>query len=238
MTPYQYAGNNPINIIDINGDSLDVHPLDMQAREDLRSMLPKDKKYDNVLGFNNYTGSVSMDLSSLSNTDIENGGAGLELLNSMINGELKDKKFFYGGSTAMVHSLNADGNKIVHYAHSFPDVTLPKAGMYYPGYDGAAFVYKGVETYSWNGSSFNKNSRAGDVFHAIAESVFLASNGGNYVPAHTQANLAARDFYKRIGTGNISMFKVYHNGKLWKHEGADIKNGGRLKTFVRNGIKL
>lgn len=39
ITPYQYAANNPILLVDINGDSIDVSGLDRKTRRDLKKDL-------------------------------------------------------------------------------------------------------------------------------------------------------------------------------------------------------
>jgi len=62
QSPYTYAGNNPSTFIDINRDSLSVPVNDLQAQRDLRSMLPKSKKYV-ILSYDN--GRVKMDASNL-----------------------------------------------------------------------------------------------------------------------------------------------------------------------------
>ncbi len=82
MTPYQYAANNPIYFIDINGDSLDVGGNKELAFSRLQGLLGKDDQSRLTVDEN---GRISFNIEGL---DLSSD-ASYGLLNSIVNGEDK-----------------------------------------------------------------------------------------------------------------------------------------------------
>lgn len=197
-------------------------------------MLPKGKKYD-ILNFNNDTGAVSMDVSGLSKKAISKAGQGFDLLNNMING---DDTFFYATNMTELRLPRADGGIATTNLLSFPDATFPRKNTKYPGYDGAAFVNEGVVVYGHDGTNEYKERRESIVFHALMESYVLTKmKTPSYKVAHQKANQFSTSFYRNIGDGNVTGYKIYNNGVLYTHAGPDPKTG-QPRTFVRKGKKV
>ena len=65
MSPYQYGGNNPVNNIDINGDSIIIQPNANGLIDQIKEFFGFDTKYQEI---------VKADLSQLKKDDAEVSG--------------------------------------------------------------------------------------------------------------------------------------------------------------------
>ena len=239
LNSYHYCANNPVNLIDINGDSLDIPKLDKQAEFNLRKMIPSSKKYQKRLEVDPETGNVTFDTEGLSEKDIKKGGSGLELLLKLT----KEKKWYlYATTIEEVNETEAygeqreEGRSEIALTGRAPDVTYPRRPnfKYLGKYDGLAITRKAyLIFYEKDGSSFTDKSYTALTFHALAEMYYLANDANyDYKTAHNMADDASKRFYKPIFSGTTHGFIIFDNdGKVYNHK----ENG---KIIVKQGKKV
>jgi len=208
MSPYQYAANNPMRFIDINGDSLDI--AGKNALSYIQSISPDHKNRITV----DANGRVSFNTEGL---DISSD-SGLELLNNLINGK---NMFMFevlpsnSNVAGVLRTSNSRGNAGDLISNAFSGIAnysktprnadggtgstglLPKNG-----YDG--YVALGEGSYSFlDGSPKPLNNVA---FHELSENYnrtvggfpYMYPQTDNRVGAHYRAIIGAKNFNLQV----------------------------------------
>lgn len=85
LSPYNYAANTPLNIVDINGDSLAVGGNMAKSFEDIKSLAPK--KYQDRLSYDEQTGNVSFNNEGLSEKELKKKS--ISFINNIVNAKEK-----------------------------------------------------------------------------------------------------------------------------------------------------
>ena len=201
LSPYVYCADNPVKLVDPNGEYLEVADND-DTHNDLLSIVGKTHR-DRVIF--NKDGSVSVNMEGLSQKAIDKD-IGLSLINDMVNSDYKyyfetsDEAFICDESGARCTRLTAcDLNKGVTNASRYgTDSNGGYRDLPMAGFDGQVVIAK-----SGRFTLYGKDVRKNIVFHELEENYLRTDKKMNYqggvgIGAHRTAarieNNAWRDF--------------------------------------------
>jgi len=196
MTPYHYAGNNPIFFIDVNGDSLDIGGHMKQAQKDINSLVREE--YRDRISFNDNR--VHFDQSGLTTEEIESQ-SGLALIIALTT---SDEQYLYEVVETSISTNRKTGEQIerkledigarVQNLSVTPRLEAPfsPSGAPKEGYDGQVSIVKKLNFYEQtNEGTLVKKARPPQVFHELQENYerttnklpykYLKKIGGKYV---------------------------------------------------------
>ena len=178
LSPYVYCANNPVKLVDPNGEYLEVADNE-DTHNDLLSIVGKTHR-DRVIF--NEDGSVSVNMEGLSQNAIDKD-IGLSLINDMVNSdcnyyfETSDEAFFCNklGNRVSNFICNDDYKGVINASrHGFD---CSGSYMYLPmdGFDGQVVIAKSG-SFTLNGQDVRKNI----VFHELEENYLRTDMNMNY----------------------------------------------------------
>ena len=178
LSPYVYCADNPVKLVDPDGEYLEVADND-DTHNDLLSIV--DKVYQDRILFNKH-GSVSVNMDGLSQKAIEKD-IGLSLINDMVNSdcnyyfETSDEAFICDESGARCTRLTAcDLNKGVTNASLYgTDSNGGYRDLPMAGFDGQVVIAK-----SGRFTLYGKDVRKNIVFHELEENYLRTEKKMNY----------------------------------------------------------
>ena len=215
LSPYAYAGNNPLKFIDARGDTLDVGGIGggKKALSYLHSMVDEGTAKRITMGDG---GRVSFDTEGL---DLSQD-SGLELLDNMINGSgmflFEVSKTAIGrhrSTKELIPSLLTPRNLGIRVFSSTPryaaDVNRPKGRLPKAGYGGQ--VVLGPGRWTLGKESGYQEVPIGDItFHELSE-VYHRTVGKLYYPdAHSRALEDGKRYRKQV-TPPALLKVIYHS---------------------------
>ena len=178
LSPYVYCADNPVKLVDPNGEYLEVADND-DTHNDLLSIVGKTHR-DRVIF--NKDGSVSVNMEGLSQEAIDKD-IGLSLINDMVNSDYKyyfetsDEAFICDESGARCTRLTAcDLNKGVTNASRYgTDSNGGYRDLPMAGFDGQVVIAK-----SGRFTLYGKDVRKNIVFHELEENYLRTDKKMNY----------------------------------------------------------
>ena len=178
LSPYVYCADNPMKLVDPNGEYLEVADNE-DSHNDLLSIVGK--THQNRVIFNK-DGSVSVNMEGLSQKAIEKD-VGLSLINDMVN---SDKRYYYETSDVAL-CRNEEGKRdfmcltdpwtlgVLNASTGGLDSKGKHTHLPIEGFDGQVVITK---TGSFHYGPWNR--RRNIVFHELAENYLRTDVGMNY----------------------------------------------------------
>jgi len=225
LSPYVYCANNPVKLVDPNGEYLEVANND-DTHHDLLSIV--DESHRNRVIFNK-DGSVSVNLEGLSEEAL-NKDIGLSLINDMVN---SDYRYYYETSDIAL-CRKVDGERfdvdltimstLGCFNESVRGLNSNNSHDYLPieGFDGQVVISKtGIFRYG------HLDRRKNVIFHELEENFLKTDRGMNFWGnmfgrrggAHQTANdiefigwstmePGSADYYNELNGNSVSDFNI------------------------------
>ena len=221
LSPYAYCAWNPMKLVDLDGEELDIPDINQnnrkQTQDDILSLV-QNKNRNRVIF--NENGSVKLNLDGLNKAQIKND-KGLSLLSDLIN---SNKKYYYETNDQISCEIMYDG-----YATSMDDirhgtVNASNNGLdskdqitYKPkhGYDGHIIL---AQSGAWTDNAGN-NARPSLLFHELSENYYRTDKGMNYnstyfsIGAHLKAVKREGNYYNNPNPGEFHLQQYFPNSK-------------------------